>query len=419
MLPTQLVVRNYRGYATEQALGMRPLTLLFGRNNAGKSALIRAVPLLAASARARGSQALDMTCPAIGRASFDELRWHFPSEELPREMSLGLRWSDAQALDLAFTWHERRWIHVAGLRVGGPSQPWYTALPPRGATPSPTLTFRRRGAPDSEAFTVRFDGLRLAELKGPAPEGLAALGERLGAFGEAVQWLGASRRPRERLASYDELRGDGRLEHDGANIIPWLVEHPQALPSINRWYEKNINAQLKIEERPPVGYEITLSHVGRPELRVNLLDTGEGNIQVLPVLAALAAAEGGFGPSIVVLEEPESHLHPQLQMALAARIRQTIEGHPEVRVILETHSEHLLLALQKSVLTGFSADDIGLYWVEQLADGSTVARSVAVHADGSLDRRWPPGVFDDTLRVAAELTDLQIQRQRQDQDGPA
>jgi len=415
MLPTQLVVRNYRGYAREQALDLRPLTLLFGRNNAGKSALIRAIPLLAASATARGPQALDMTCPASGRASFDELRWHFPTEELPREMSLGLRWPDAQALDLAFAWHDRRWIHVAGLRVGGPTKPWHTALPPRGTNPSPTLTFRQRGAREFEEFTVRFDGLRISELQGPAPEGLEELCQRVGTFGDAVQWLSASRRPRDRFAGYDELRGERRLEHDGANIIPWLVEHPEALVSINRWYEDNIKARLKIEERPPVGYEVTLNHVGRPELRVNLLDTGEGNIQVLPVLAALAAAEGGFGPSIIVLEEPESHLHPQLQMALAARIRQASEDRPDVRVILETHSEHLLLALQKSVLTGVSPKDIGLYWVEQREDGSTVAQSVDVHSDGSLGRRWPPGVFDDTLHLAAELTGLQIQHE----EGPS
>ncbi|MEM9460473.1 MAG: AAA family ATPase [Myxococcota bacterium] len=256
---------------------------------------------------------------------------------------------------------------------------------------------------------MRFEGLRPVELEGPIPPDFEALGARLIAYGSAVQWLGASRRPSDRFASYDELLGKSRLDHDGANVIPWLVEHPEALRSISGWYERNISARLEIEERPPVGYEAAFAHVGRPELRVNLLDTGEGNIQVLPVLAAVTAAQEGFGPRIVALEEPESHLHPRLQMALAERIREAIEGDSDVRIVLETHSEHLLLAVQKLVLTGFPREQLRLYWVEQLADGRTVATAVEVQADGSLDHHWPPGVFDDTLTLAAELIELQRQ----------
>jgi len=328
-------------------------------------------------------------------------------------MSLGLRWPDDVALDLAFDWHERRWIYVSAIRVGGSDAPWHVAIPPRGSkdkNQSRTLTFLRRGAPESEAFQARFEGLDPVELEGATPPRLAELCTRLAAFGDAVQWLGASRRPRERLASYDELRGEAHLTHDGANIIPWMVEHPEALVSVNEWYAANINARLEILERPPVGWEAVLAHAGRSGLSVNLLDTGEGNIQVLPVLAALSAAEGGFGPSIVALEEPESHLHPRLQMALADRIRDVITNSDSARIILETHSEHLLLAVQKLVLNGFSREKLRVYWVEQLADGRTVATPVEVREDGSLDEHWPPGVFDDTLALAAELTELQYRR---------
>ena len=411
MLPTQIVTRDYRGYAGEHALELRPLTLLFGRNNAGKSALLRALPFLAASARASGAQALDMTCPVVGRGAFDDLRWPFPNgAELPHGMGLGLRWPDGRGLDLAFAWYDRKWIYVAGIRLDGEANPWHVALPPRGIQQDRALTFRRRDAPESEGFRARFEGLQPTNLEGAAPPGLEELAKRLVEFGDEVQWLGASRRPADRLAEYNELRADPRIAHDGTNIIAWLVEHPEALASINAWYQGTINARLDVPERPPVGYEATLTHLGRPELTVNLLDTGEGNIQVLPVLAALAAAEAGTGPAIVALEEPESHLHPRLQMALAERIRRVLEGEQDVRVILETHSEHLLLALQKLVLTGFPRDHLGLYWVEQLADGRTIASPVELGSDGALGPNWPPGVFDDTLELAAELTTLQLER---------
>lgn len=411
MLPTRIVTRDYRGYAGEHALELRPLTLLFGRNNAGKSALLRALPLLAASAWAGGAHALDMTCPAVGRGAFDDLRWPFPDgAELPHGMGLGLRWPDGRGLDLAFAWHDRKWIYVAGVRLDGEANPWHVALPPRGIHAERALIFRRRDAPESKGFRARFEGLQPASLEGDVPAGLGDLAHRLAEFGNAVQWLGASRRPRERLTDYNELRADPSIAHDGTNIIAWLVEHPEALASINDWYQGTINARLDLRERPPVGYEATLTHLGRPGLTVNLLDTGEGNIQVLPVLAALAAAEAGTGPAIVALEEPESHLHPRLQMALAERIRSVLASERDVRVILETHSEHMLLALQKLVLTGFPREHLRLYWVEQLADGRTLASPVEIGVDGSLGSNWPPGVFDDTLELAAELTELQLER---------
>ena len=80
------------------ALELRPLTLLFGCNNAGKSALLRALPLLSASARSRGQQALDLTSPATKHANFDEIRCAFPSEERPRKLGLGLRWPSGRSI---------------------------------------------------------------------------------------------------------------------------------------------------------------------------------------------------------------------------------------------------------------------------------------------------------------------------------
>lgn len=407
MLPDAILVQNYRGYATEQALELKPLTLLFGRNNAGKSALARAVPLLADSVRKPGRNALDISGPVVNGASFDELRWRWPSEDAERrEPVMGLRWADGLAIRFAFDWPERRNVRVSALKVGDGE--WWLADPrvestSRGAR----LTFRPEGREKPQAILM-FDGLEVNPGE-RAPARLDEAAERLSDFATQVQWLNAVRRPKGRLTDSTELGGQPFIAHDARDVVAWLWEHPEISARVSAWYEANINARFEVRERRTpgyTGYEPLLSHLGNSQLVVNLLDTGEGNVQVLPVLAALAAAEAGAGPPIVVVEEPESHLHPQLQAALARRIGDVVKR-PDVRVVLETHSEHVLLTMQKLILNGLAPEDIALYWVEQLADGRTEARRIEVGADGSFGAGWPPGVFDDTLALAEEVMRMQ------------
>lgn len=77
---------------------------------------------------------------------------------------------------------------------------------------------------------------------------------------------------------------------------------------------------------------------------INLKDGGFGTAQVLPVvIQSLLAKEG----SLVIIEQPELHLHPSAQAVLTDLfIKKSREG---VRFLIETHSEHILLRLQRRI----------------------------------------------------------------------
>ena len=77
---------------------------------------------------------------------------------------------------------------------------------------------------------------------------------------------------------------------------------------------------------------------------VNIADVGIGVSQVLPVLTALLTAAPG---QMVYLEQPELHLHPRAQVALAEIIAEI--ANTGVKVILETHSPLLVLTIQTLV----------------------------------------------------------------------
>lgn len=76
----------------------------------------------------------------------------------------------------------------------------------------------------------------------------------------------------------------------------------------------------------------------------NLLDVGFGASQVIPILAACLYAPKN---SLIIIEQPELHLHPKAQAILADLFIET--QNRGVRFLLETHSEHLLIRVRLRV----------------------------------------------------------------------
>ena len=104
---------------------------------------------------------------------------------------------------------------------------------------------------------------------------------------------------------------------------------------------------------------------------VLLPDVGFGASQVLPVLVLLACVPK---TSVVILEQPELHLHPAVQAALADAILETARV-GRAQVIVESHSEYLLSRLQRRVAEGtVSKEDIALYFCDHDDRRSSIER---------------------------------------------
>ena len=78
---------------------------------------------------------------------------------------------------------------------------------------------------------------------------------------------------------------------------------------------------------------------------VGLTDVGFGVSQILPVLTLCYYAPEG---STLILEQPEAHLHPKAQSELADVLIDVVKNR-KVQIILESHSEHLLLRLMRRI----------------------------------------------------------------------
>ncbi|MHC1688421.1 MAG: DUF3696 domain-containing protein [Methanothrix sp.] len=117
---------------------------------------------------------------------------------------------------------------------------------------------------------------------------------------------------------------------------------------------------------------------------VNIADVGFGVSQTLPVLVAILIAEPG---QLVYIEQPEIHLHPRAQFAMAEILSNAIKR--RVRLIVETHSTLLLLGIQSLVAEGrIDPKDVKLHWFERNEVGITKIYSTDVDEIGAFEN-WP------------------------------
>ena len=127
---------------------------------------------------------------------------------------------------------------------------------------------------------------------------------------------------------------------------------------------------------------------------VSLRDVGFGISQVLPVLAA------AFGSTerVILIEQPEIHLHPALQAELGDVFIESATGDRQNTFILETHSEHLILRLLRRVREKrISPADMCVLFIEPTDHGSQV-RELEYDEDGDFIDEWPGGFFEEAFR---------------------
>lgn len=149
-------------------------------------------------------------------------------------------------------------------------------------------------------------------------------------------------------------------------------------------------------------FSITLTPAGTSH-EINYADMGFGLSQLLPLIVESLVS---YEKDLFITQQPEIHLNPKLQADLADLFVYRA-GQGGV-TIAETHSEHLLIRLRTLVAKGdIDADDVALYYVEREADESSVRR-VSIEDNGHIKQEaWPSGFFGDSLRESIALAQAQ------------
>jgi predicted ATPase len=133
---------------------------------------------------------------------------------------------------------------------------------------------------------------------------------------------------------------------------------------------------------------------------VNIADVGFGVSQTLPVLVALLTAGKG---DLIYIEQPELHLHPNAQYALAEIIIEAVKNGK--RVIIETHSSLLLTGIQTAVARHkLDETKVSLNWFTQDDTGRTKVNAMYLDKYGRFGD-WPADFDEVALRAESDYLD--------------
>lgn len=136
------------------------------------------------------------------------------------------------------------------------------------------------------------------------------------------------------------------------------------------------------------------------------VNVGFGLSYSVPIIVSLLKARKG---DLVIIENPEAHLHPRGQRKMGELIARTSAG--GVQVIIETHSDHILNGIRLCVRKGEISNKnvrLNYFYQEDISDlflGERVMHkksSPVILSDGSLSE-WPDGFFDEWDRALEEL----------------
>ncbi|GAB2464387.1 DUF3696 domain-containing protein [Streptosporangium sandarakinum] len=240
-----------------------------------------------------------------------------------------------------------------------------------------------------------------------------ATDESLSLFGPGFQYLKA-----DRLApsvtyprSHEIAVRRGFLGCRGEHTVNFLrhrqddrltsscLQHPDALSmslldQTDAWMREicpGVNLQAATIEGTDLvrlGYRIDVA--GLPTaLSHRPTNVGFGLSYVLPIVVACLSATPG---SVILLENPEAHLHPRGQTVMATLAAAAVAA--GAQLIVESHSDHVLNGLRLAVKHGkLDGSAVRLLYFQREHDGVNIINPV-IGSDGMISE-WPPGFFDE------------------------
>lgn len=436
---THLKLENFKIWRSTGPILLAPITFLLGTNSSGKSSLIQSLLLIRQTVKGDDPN-LDLN---LGNPDADDSVTLGQFKDLLCRHGAATESTSATQVGIEFRWTDSDESNTSTL---------FSARYGKGPAGSAELAYLRLGK-DGQGFTVerRKRGIYRLNLSTQAkPLGqsadyrpqrsfafTAATLNKLGEAGEAIKQVGPALLdelgriiylgPVRRMAQRDYVWGGRMPAHigdDGAKAVDALIASGIALQQAKKrnhapssegaLFDQTIHwlQQMSLADGLSIRalggsarYELMIEKDGQAS---NLKDVGVGVSQVIPVIVAALFAEPGH---IVIVEEPENHLHPLAQRKLAELFAQ-VSKQRKVQFIVETHSEHLFRRMQTLIAREeVSVADSAMYFVER--DGKAASLLPLEIDDLGRVRNWPKDFFGDALGETREQTALAIKRAKE------
>lgn len=432
---TAISVRGYKSLYDECHLEIRPLTILAGANSSGKSSAMQPLLLLKQTLEASYDPGpLLLNGPNVRFTAAEQLFSRVNAKAFSDKFTITLEIDEEQTLTNTFKKHPKKRIELVQMehRQG---EKTITLRP--GMTIPDILEWTKFDEELKKDFSQFYQSAGFLETNTKKKDEdivsrkrcfllYAIYGDHVGIipiFNPSTPFEFQIRK----LIHVPGLRGNpernykttaigaefpGTFENYVASVINhWQGTEDPRVRDLGSTLEK-LGLTWKVEARQVDDIQVEL-YVGRlPHSMkggtkdiVSIADVGFGVSQILPVLVALLTAEPG---QLVYLEQPEIHLHPRAQVALAKILADA--ANRGVRVVAETHSSLLLLGVQSLVAEGrLTPKKVKLHWFKRHDNGVTEVTSADLDKTGAFGD-WPENFAEVSLETESRYLDAAEER---------
>jgi predicted ATPase len=392
--------KNYKVFKEHQHLELRPMTVLFGKNNSGKSAITKLLPMIDNSLKGEFEEPLSLNNQGV------ELGVEF------RDLLFGRQIGNLE-LTIESTKHKLKLTIAPNLRTN--ESPKILGW---NFDDKIDLVFDERKRMYFEEMKEQymrcsFHGFNLDSviISENSESSLDSL--EYDNFSLKTDYISSYRNKVERFYPTQLIRKKmERIGIDGENVYGYLINdfisgNDKFLSKISDWYEKNFEGwkiNINIDNYPDAQIELF-----RENITVNLKYTGQGINQALPLVTRAFMQDEE--ETIIIIEEPEQHLHPAAHGNLAELFANSTKDNLK-HYLVETHSQNFILRLRRLIAEGkFSKDNLALYYVDFDEDlNRSNLKKIEVDENGRVNF-WPEGIFSETLEETIAIRTAQIDKQ--------
>lgn len=199
------------------------------------------------------------------------------------------------------------------------------------------------------------------------------------------------------------------IEPDGRNLAMYLFHlDDDDKESLKQWIKNNFKFEIDIEPSGTGNIELKIKENGKQSH--NLIDVGFGYSQFLPLIVKIwktihvdmpnDVVKDGDNKSkkehVILMEQPELHLHPKLQEKLGRVLAQTVrfcnDKKYDVRFLVETHSEAIINAIGSEIaVNGLNPDSVNVLLFNAKSEGMDRYVEKAYYSKDGYLMNWPIG----------------------------